>query len=194
MLNVRFGGRIIGHFLPTREAVGSVRRFGKCLRRLNWRTFISRRSKRWSTRSSLKEIVNFVFNKSTQETRRTRLPRLILQKKTLRKTKQPLKMGLKKLWHKIPKKGILLSTRVKLTIGGWQHCFVQVSRYIFYNLTSFFGGSMILSLLECLLRNIDILLFQVAKVSISIRLFYLLYFYTFLSHFAKPDSYYLINS
>ena len=40
--------------------------------------FISKRRKRWLNRSSLKEIVNFVFNKSTQETRRTRLSRLIL--------------------------------------------------------------------------------------------------------------------
>ena len=47
----------------------------------NRKKFISRRKKQWSTRSSLKEIVNFVFNKSTQEIRRTRLSRLILQKK-----------------------------------------------------------------------------------------------------------------
>ena len=34
-LSLRFGGGIIGLCLPTREAVGWVTRFGKCLRKLN---------------------------------------------------------------------------------------------------------------------------------------------------------------
>ena len=39
------------------------------------------------------------------------------------------------------------------------------------------------------LRNIDTLFFQVTKVSLTSPFFYLLYFYTFLFPFARPDSY-----
>ena len=60
---------------------------------LSWNSkiFISRRRKWWCIQSSLKEIVNFVFNKSTQETRRTLLSKLILHKKTPRKRTHPKK-------------------------------------------------------------------------------------------------------
>ena len=52
--------------------------------------YSSKRRKWWFTRSSLKEIVNFVFNKSTQETRRIWLSRLIPHKKEIpRKSTNP---------------------------------------------------------------------------------------------------------
>ena len=47
----------------------------------NRKIFISRRKKRWFTWSLLEEIVNFVFNKSTQETRRTQLSRLFYKRR-----------------------------------------------------------------------------------------------------------------
>ena len=81
--------------LSTKEAVGHVRKYGKSFRMLNSRNFemkqrySSKWSKQWSTRSSLKEIVNFVFNESTQETRRTLLSRLILHKEMPRKRINP---------------------------------------------------------------------------------------------------------
>ena len=88
--------------------------------------YSSKRRKRWSTRSSLKEIVNFVFNKSTQETR-ILFSRLILHKKeTTRRRINPKNWLQNELWHKIPKKGILTLTKVKLIVGSWQHCFEQV--------------------------------------------------------------------
>ena len=127
-------------FYRQRKLLVLVRRCGKSLRRLNRRKFVeterysSKRRKRWYTRSSLKEIVNFVFNKSTQETRRTRLSRLILHKKeTPRRRKNHKHWFQNELWHKKPKKGILSLTKVKLTVGGWRHGFEQVSRYISFN-------------------------------------------------------------
>ena len=42
-----------------------------------------------STRSSLKEIVNFVFNKSILETRRKRLSSLILHQMEIREENKP---------------------------------------------------------------------------------------------------------
>ena len=96
---------------------------------LSWsrKIFISRRRKQWSTQSSLKEIVNFVFNKYIQETRRIQLSWLILQKKeTLRKRKNPKDWIQNELWPNIQKNSILSLTEVKLTVGGWQHCFVQI--------------------------------------------------------------------
>ena len=95
--------------------------------------------KRWTTRSSFKEIVNFVFNKSTQETRRTQLSRLNLHKtETLRRRRNPKNWLQNELWHKIPKKGILSLTKVKLTVGGWLHGFEQVSRCISLSPSFFF--------------------------------------------------------
>ena len=92
--------------------------------------YSSKRRKEWSIWSSLKEIVNFVFNKSTQETR-TQLSRLILHKKETPRRKINLQNWLQnELWHKIPKKGGSSLTKVKLTVGGWQHGFEQVCRYI----------------------------------------------------------------
>ena len=124
--------------------------------------FISKRRKRWSTRSSLKEIVTFVFNKSTQETRRIRLSRLILPKKeTPRRRINPKNWLRKELWHKIPKKGILSLTKVKVIVGDWQHCFEQVRRYISLR-PSFFWGVIILSLLECKLFLLSYLIFSIS--------------------------------
>ena len=102
--------------------------------------YSSKKRKRWSTRSSLKEIVNFVFNKSKQETRRTPLFRLILHKKeTPRRRFNPKNWLQNELCHKILKKGILSLTKVKLTVGRWRHGFEQVSRYIsLYPSSSFF--------------------------------------------------------
>ena len=99
--------------------------------------YSSERTKRWSTQSLLKEIVNFVFNKNTQETRRTRLSGLILYKKTLRRI-NPKNWLLNELWHKIPKKGILSFIKVKLTVGGWWYGFVQLSRISLYPSFFFF--------------------------------------------------------
>ena len=56
-----------------------------CFFQIKARSRLVTRRKRWSIRSSLKEIVNFVFNKFTQETWRTRLSRLILHKETPRR-------------------------------------------------------------------------------------------------------------
>ena len=101
--------------------------------------------KRWTTWCSLKEIINFIFNKSTLETRRTHFSRLILYKKeTPRIRINPKNWLQKELWHKIPKNGILSLTKVKLTVGGWRHCFMQVSRYIsLYR--SFFGYNIVVT-------------------------------------------------
>ena len=129
-LNRRYGGGIIGPFVDN-GSCWLVRKCGKSLRRLNrkknlsWNRniFISKRRKWLSTRSSLQEIVNFVFNKSTQETRKTRLSKLILHKETPRRRTNPKNWLQNELWHKIPKKGILSLTKVKLTVGGWRHCF-----------------------------------------------------------------------
>ena len=64
--------------------------------RVETKTFISKRRKRWYIRSSLKEIVNFVFNKPTQETRKTQLSKLILQKKgDAEKKNKPKKLASK---------------------------------------------------------------------------------------------------
>ena len=100
--------------------------------------YSSKRRKWWSTRSSLKEIVNFVFNKSTQETRRIRLSRLFLYKKeTPRRRINPKNWLLNELWHKIPNKGILSLTKVKLSVDGWRHGFKQVSHCISFCTSSF---------------------------------------------------------
>ena len=45
---------------------------------------------------TFKKIVNFVFNKSTQEIRRTRLSRLIFTRRRCREKEQTQKTGLKK--------------------------------------------------------------------------------------------------
>ena len=114
----------------------------------NRKVFISRGRKRWSTQSSLKEIVNFVFNKSTPVIWRTRLSRLILHKKETPRRRISSKNWIQnELWHKLPKNGILSLTKVKLTVGGWRHCFVQVCRYVSSSFFFFFLV-IILSLLE----------------------------------------------
>ena len=85
-------------FLPTRESrsvdLASIDSREENSSR-NRKRLISRRRKRWSTRSSLKEIVNFVFYKSPQETW-TQLSRLILHKKEIPRKEQTLKIGFKK--------------------------------------------------------------------------------------------------
>ena len=89
-LSLCSGGGIIGLFCRQEklltESVDSVNASVEPIEENSSRNrniFISRRMKRWFTRSSLKEIVNFVFNKSTQETRRTQSSRLILHKKEM---------------------------------------------------------------------------------------------------------------
>ena len=97
-----------------------------------------KRRMRWSTRSSLKEIVNFIFNKSTQETRRKRLSWLIPHKKeTPRRRTNPKNWLQNELWHKITKNGILSLIKVKLSVRGWRHGFKQVSRFIALYSSSF---------------------------------------------------------
>ena len=87
--------------------------------------------------------------KSTKETR-TLLSRLVLsEKEAPRKRTNPKNWLQKELWHKITKKDILSLTKVKLTIGVWQHCFEQVSRYISSYSSPFFVIT--LSLFECML-------------------------------------------
>ena len=104
----------------------------------NKKIFISRRRKWLSTWSSFKEIVSFVFNKSTQETRRTQFSQLILYKNEMqRKRIKPKNRLQKELWHKIPKNSILSFTKVKLTVGGWQYCFEQVNHYFLYPIPFF---------------------------------------------------------
>ena len=118
----------------------------------------------------------------------------------------------KELWHKIPKKGILSLTKVKLTVGDWWRCFKQVSHYISYTLlflviillflelifvtlnsmftTSigfckvyFFWNKLLCgNWLFLFLRNIDMFLFQVTKFTFPHPLFYILYFYVSLPH------------
>ena len=130
-------------FLPKWEALARSVDYvnapeGSSEENLSWhrRIFISRRRKRWSTRSSPKEIVNFVFNKSTQETRNILLSKLVLQKKTSRKRANAKNWLQKELWYKIPKNGILSLTKVKLIVGVWRHCFEQVINF-FYILLPF---------------------------------------------------------
>ena len=101
-LSLRSRGRIIGLFCRQEKLIArSVDSVNASIdsteENLSWnrKIFISRRRKRWSTWSSLKEIVNLVFNKSTGETRRTRLSKLILHKKMPRK-EQTVKIGFKK--------------------------------------------------------------------------------------------------
>ena len=119
-----------------KASVGSTEKKSESLKQ----SYSSKRRKRWSTRSSLKEIVNFVFNKSARETRRTRLFRLILLKETPRR-KKPKNWLLNKLGHKISKNCILSLTKVKLTVG-----IASSKSVIFWGV-----GGIILSWLECTL-------------------------------------------
>ena len=92
-----------------------------------------RRRKQWSTWSSHKQIVNLIFTKSAQETRRTQLSRLILQKTETPRRRINLKNWLLNgLKPKIPKEGILSLTKVELTIGGWQSVIVFLFTLLFF--------------------------------------------------------------
>ena len=142
MLSLRSGGGIIGLFAEkgscwlgsenvVKASVGSTEENSSWNKR-----YSSKRRKRWFTQSSLKEIVNFIFNKFTQETR-TQLSRLILHKEeTPRKRINPKNWLQKELYHNISKNNILSFTKVKLTVGGWRLGFEHVSRISFYR--SFF--------------------------------------------------------
>ena len=120
---------------------------------LSWnKRYSSMRRKRWSTRSLLKEILNFVFNKSAQETKRTGLSRLILHKKEIpRRRINPKNWHQNELSYKIPKNGILWLIKVKPTIGGWWHGFKHASRRISLYPSYSFIFVRILSLLEFML-------------------------------------------
>ena len=114
------------------ESCWLVRKCGNSLRGINRRKSelkhknIHQKGGSGGLLSSLKEIVNSIFNKFTQETRRTRLSRLILHRETPRRRINPKN----ELWHKISKNGTLSITKVKLTLDSWRHGFEEVSRCI----------------------------------------------------------------
>ena len=95
----------------------------------NRKIFIFKRKKRWSTR-------NFVFNKSTQETRRTWLSWLILHLKETPRRINPKNWLQNELWLKIPKKGILTLTKVK-TDRRWLTALFRASQSIYFFITFF---------------------------------------------------------
>ena len=105
----------------------------------NWnrKIFISSRRKQWSIRCTHKEIVKFVFNKLTQETK-TRLSMLIIHwKETLGKEQSP-KMGFKKILY--IKYQRMVYIYIYILVCRWVAALLHASQSLFFIHSFSFGG------------------------------------------------------